>query len=86
MSDTIGKNIVKCRKLNGISQRYLADKIGISSQGLLKIEKGIVSPRAATLKKVAETLCITPNQLFGLEEIEEDNSSILQRLRREHKE
>ena len=81
MRHIIGENIVKYRKLNGMSQKHLAAKIGISSQGLFKIEKGIVSPKADTLEKVVEMLCITPNQLFGLEEIEEDNSSILYQLR-----
>lgn len=82
MKCLIGENIVKWRKLNGISQKYLADKVGISSQGLLKIEKGLVSPRAETIEKVIEILCITPNQLFGLEEINEDNISVLAQLRR----
>ena len=80
MKATIGANIVKVRKLNGISQKYLAEKIGISSQGLLKIEKGAVSPKAETLERISEVLCVTPNQLFGIDEITEDNSSILRRL------
>ena len=85
MKCLIGENIVKWRKLNGISQKYLANKVGISAQGLLKIEKGLVSPRAETIKKVMEILCITPNQLFGLEEINEDNISILEQLRQANK-
>ena len=81
MSRKIGENIVKYRKLNGISQKYLASKIGISVQGLLKIEKGSVSPKADTIEKVMEVLCITPNQLFGIEQITETNSELLLRLR-----
>ena len=84
MKSTIGANIVKIRKLNGISQKYLAEKIGMSSQGLLKIEKGAVSPKADTLKRISETLCVTPNQLFGIDEVNEDNSSILWRLMKEN--
>jgi Predicted transcriptional regulator with C-terminal CBS domains len=78
----IGENIVKCRKVNGISQGYLAKRVGISSQGLLKIEKGIVSPRVDTLEKIMYALCITPNQLFGIEQITEDNISIVEKLRK----
>lgn len=52
MSQAIGENIVKYRKLNGISQKYLASKIGITSQGLLKIEKGTVSQRAEKIEDV----------------------------------
>ena len=82
MSESVGENIVKCRKLNGMSQTYLASKVGISKQGLLKIEKGMVSPRAETLDKIMNALCITPNQLFGAEQITEKNSSIIEKLRR----
>lgn len=88
MKHIIGENIIKYRKLNGMSQKHLASKIGLSTQGLLKIEKGLVSPKIKTIEKVLEALCITPNQLFGLEEFGDDNSSILNQLRREgyHKE
>ena len=82
MSENIGKNILKFRKLNGMSQKYLAEKIGISSQGLLKIEKGISSPSARTIEKIIEVLCITPNQLFGIEAITEENSNIIEVLKR----
>jgi Predicted transcriptional regulator with C-terminal CBS domains len=81
MRKDVGGNIARYRKLNGISQKFLADKIGISSQGLYKIEKGFVSPRAVTLEKIMLALCITPNQLFGVEQITNDNSSIIEKLR-----
>jgi Predicted transcriptional regulator with C-terminal CBS domains len=81
MKNNIGANIAKYRKLNGISQKYLAEKLSISTQGLLKIEKGQTSPRAATLEKVIFILGITPNQLFGIEEITEENSSLLKRVK-----
>ena len=82
MNENIGKNILKFRKLNGMSQKYLAAKIGISSQGLLKIEKGISSPSARTIEKIIEVLCITPNQLFGLEQITESNGSLIEMLKK----
>ena len=80
MNNYVGANIKKYRKLNGISQKFLAEAIGLSAQGLFKIEKGLVSPRAQTLERIIEVLCITPNQLFGMEEINEKNSDILKKL------
>ena len=68
--------------MNGITQKYLANRIGISSHGLRKIEKGIVSPKANTLEKIMYTLCITPNQLFGTEQMTEENGNIIEKLRR----
>ena len=81
MNKVIGENIVKYRKLNGMSQKFLASMLGISAQGLLKIERGLVSPRAATVERICETLCITPNQLFGIDKMDEGNASILHRLK-----
>ena len=82
MTTNVGENIMKYRKLNGMTRKYLAQSVGISSQGLFKIEKGLVSPKADTLEKFIEVLCITPNQIFGVEKIDEDNGSILARLKR----
>ena len=81
MYKDVGSNIAKYRKLNGITQKYLASKIGISSQGLHKIERGLVSPRVATVEKILSVLGMTPNQLFGVEKITEGNSSIVEKLR-----
>ena len=82
MENTLGYNIVRYRKINGISQKYLASAIGMSQQGLLKIEKGMASPTARTLEKIIGVLCITPNQLFGVEQITEENANILGRLQK----
>ena len=80
--NTIGANIRTSRRLNGMTQKYLATKLGISVQGLNKIEMGKVSPRVETVEKVIDVLCITPNQLFGVEQITEENISLVERLRK----
>ena len=79
---SIGEKIVKYRKANGMTQTHLASKIGISNQGLLKIEKGHTYPRADTVQKILNVLCITPNQLFGKEEMSDENLDLLTRIRK----
>ena len=81
MYTEVGKNITKYRKLNGISRKQLASKIGITSQGLYKIEKGQVSPRVNTLAKIMLVMCITPNQLFETEQITEVDSNLVEKLK-----
>ena len=81
MEINVGENIAKYRKINGISQKHLAKKIEISQQGLFKIERGQVSPKADTLIKIILITGLTPNQLFGMEKITEDNSSIINRFK-----
>ena len=79
----IGDNIRKYRKMNGMLLKYLAEEIGLSVQGLHKIEKSHTSPRSETLMKIMEVLCITPNQLFGVEEMPDKNYLILKRIKQE---
>ena len=80
--NVVGENIRTSRRINGMTQKHLASKLGISVQGLNKIERGKTSPRVATLEKVIDVLCITPNQLFGIEQITEENTSLVERLRK----
>jgi len=84
MSGEIGVNIVKCRRLKGMSQKHLAAKVGLSSQGLFKIEKGIVSPRVSTVEKICDVLAVTPNQLLGFEQISEEEDNLAEKLRKMH--
>lgn len=70
------------KRLNGMSQKYLAKMVGLSSQGLLKIEKRTVSPEISIIEKICDVLCITPNQLLGIEQITKENSSFIERLKR----
>lgn len=44
------------RKLAGLTQVQLANKAGITQSELSRIEKGVYSPRMATLVKLARTL------------------------------
>lgn len=68
MSNHIGKNIVAIRKQKNISQKELAKTIGITAQGLLKIEKGLVDPKTETLEKIIQALNISANELYTEEE------------------
>ena len=47
-------NIKKLRKDKGLTQRQLADLIGIEQTGVCKWEKGICLPSSETLVKLAE--------------------------------
>ena len=76
----IGQNIRNFRKENGMSQKHLAERLGLSPQGLLKIEKGIVSTKVETIKKIMDSTGLTPNQIFGVEEICGKEEIILKQL------
>ncbi|MBN2289143.1 MAG: helix-turn-helix transcriptional regulator [Candidatus Glassbacteria bacterium] len=59
----IGENIKTARKLKGLSQRALAEKLGIAFQNLSVWENGKGAPSARYLMKLAEILEISIDQL-----------------------
>ncbi|OTN89240.1 hypothetical protein A5819_001732 [Enterococcus sp. 7E2_DIV0204] len=90
MSNHIGKNIVAIRKQKNISQKELAKTIGITAQGLLKIEKGLVDPKTETLEKIMQALDVSANDLYTEEETSNFHIQLpfarnLKRLRNEEK-
>ena len=62
-----------CRKLRGISQEVLADKLGYKSfTTIQKWEDGTSSPPIGTVKKVADILGVTIEELTSDEDISSD--------------
>lgn len=59
----IGENIKATRKLRGLTQRALAEKIGIAFQNLSVWESGKGYPSAKYLMKLSEILKISLDQL-----------------------
>ncbi|OGG03025.1 MAG: hypothetical protein A3F83_05560 [Candidatus Glassbacteria bacterium RIFCSPLOWO2_12_FULL_58_11] len=59
----IGENIKAARKIKGLSQRALAEKLGIAFQNLSVWENGKGAPSAKYLMKLAEILSISLDQL-----------------------
>ena len=57
-------NIAKIRYEKGISQRELADKIGITDSAICQYENGKRSPNIQTLKKIAQVLNCTVDDLI----------------------
>lgn len=60
----IGKNIKRIRNDRKITQKELAESLGIIEQTVSKIERGVFSPSFATLLKICEILDTTPNELL----------------------
>jgi len=59
-----GLTLIKAwREHLGMTQAELAEKSSMSQPALARLEKSDANPRTATLKKLAEALNITPEQL-----------------------
>jgi transcriptional regulator with XRE-family HTH domain len=58
-------NVRKLRSKKNLSQKILADKVGISVSYVSMLERGQRSPPLDMLEKVAKALGVTPISLLG---------------------
>jgi len=61
--DSLGERIRSARLSSGLTQQALAQKLGITQQGILRLEKGIRQPSFALACKLADALGISLDQL-----------------------
>lgn len=60
----LGTKISRVRKLRGLTQMQLAERVGISTNALSLVETGVGFVTAETLEKIITVLNILPEQLF----------------------
>jgi len=63
--DRFAGNVRRLRSKKGLSQKALADTIGISVSYVSMLERAQRSPPLATLEKMARALKVTPAVLLG---------------------
>ena len=56
-------NLIELRKLNGMSQDELADRIGVSRQTVSKYETGESLPDIEKCKRIAEVFSVSMDDL-----------------------
>lgn len=67
---SIGDNIRTVRKLQGLTQKELARRLGISPVGVAQWENGLRNPKHETIKRIASALGVSVTVLYGLPEKE----------------
>lgn len=72
---TLGENVKKYRKLRGLTQEKLAEKLDMEIKSLSLIETGNGFVSAKTLGKLAEVLQVSPSTL-----LEDANSNNTEQL------
>ena len=60
----VGENILYWRKIKGLKQETLAEKIGISVTALSNIENGVSKPNIERIEDIADALEIEVSQLL----------------------
>lgn len=78
----IGDNIRAARKIQGLTQKELATRLGISPAGIAQWENGLRNPKHENVKKIADALGVNVTVLYGLpsKETEEEQKELEQFL------
>ena len=84
----IGKFIAECRKVKGLTQEQLAEKLYITDRAVSKWERGLSLPDAGIMLELCSLLDINVNELLNGERIEmkdykEKNEELLLELARQ---
>ena len=72
----LSANLKRIRKSKRLSQKILADSVGISYNHMSDIERGAKWPRPETIKAIARVLKIKPTELLL------DDSLVLERVKK----
>ena len=63
----IGERIREIRKAQGLTQKELGHRLGLSYQSIAQWENGLRSPKLETILKIAQALGVRMEDLTGLE-------------------
>ena len=72
----------ECRKIKGLTQKCVADMLGVSSPAISQWEKGETSPSSENLAKLAKIYGVSTDYLMGLDTPE--TSADIAKLRKDH--
>ena len=66
--DVFKNNLIELRKLNRLTQRQVADKIGITQPSYIRYENGKAEPSLENLVKIADLFDVSIDYLCGRKE------------------
>ena len=69
----IGKYIAEKRKALGLTQKQLAEQLGMSDKSVSKWERGVCLPDVSVYLELCKILGITINEFLAGEDISEEN-------------
>ncbi len=69
MGDNFNDNLRIARERRGFSQKEMAEKIGVAKSTYSLYESGNREPNVQTIKKIADILNVSADELLGIEEI-----------------
>lgn len=86
LSQFIGKKIVFFRRIQGISQNELADKVSVKKEELDAIENGKKEPTVSKLFKISQFLKAKMEDFFPQKQCHTDISTLYPKLKKNNQE
>ncbi len=71
----IGRFITECRKKLNLTQKQLAEKLGITDKAISKWERGVTMPDTSIMLELCDILGISVNELLSGERINMENNN-----------
>ena len=66
MDAVIKNNVYECRAKLGLTQEQLADKVGVTRQTVIAVERGNYTPSVLLALKLAEVFSVSVESLFSI--------------------
>lgn len=66
MADHVYNSVQETRQLSGLTQEQLAERVGVSRQTIIAIEKGNYTPSVLLALKIARLFSLKVESLFSL--------------------
>lgn len=76
MSVFFGDIIRSARKSAGLTQRQLAERIGVSNTSVSNWEKNLSKPDADMIQRLCALLHLQPNDFYGAEKLAENRQAV----------
>jgi putative transcriptional regulator len=64
--ECIKNNVHECRTKLGLTQEQLAEKVGVTRQTIIAVERGNYTPSVLLALKLAETFSVSVETLFSI--------------------
>ncbi len=81
----IAKNLVKYRKLNGISQVELAQMLDYSNKSVSKWERGLGLPDILILYRISVIFGISVSELIGQDDMSKETKELIKKSEKDKK-
>lgn len=74
--ELLGARIREVRKLRGLTQERLSEKVGVEPKQVSRIESGKSSPSTETLESIARELQVEMKALFDFQHLQDDDIEV----------